>query len=306
MKADWLRRAIDGLGFDPAASVTPASSGQIALGDLRPRSVLPSGSPVRWRGAFGWLGRRQLPLGRVGSTVAAVVIGITFGVILFGQWKSQMEVDATIEVNRHRFTQETIDRLEVEQTRLKKQIVDLRASTASEQKRLSHSEAAMASLESALAKQRAIAGTVPLQGPGIEIILDDSMQRAILSSDDPNNYIVHEYQLRDIANLLWRSGASGISINGERFVNSTSIYCVGSTILINDTRTSPPFKILAVGDVDQMQKAISNGASLRDLKDRAQAYGLVFRINRSGTYTIPAFDGSIDPKHVSLASALEE
>lgn len=306
MKADRLPRAINGMRFDSTSPVSPGVSGQIALGEVRSGSILPVGPPDRFRAYLGVLGSVWGRVGRLRGAFVATAIGVAFGIMLVGQWQSQTTAEATTETSRHRFTQETIDRLEVEQAQLKKQIVDLRASTASEQKRLSQSEAAVASLESTLAEQRAIAGTVPLQGPGIEIILDDSLQRVILPSDDPNNYIIHEYQLRDVANLLWRSGASGISINGERFVNSTSIYCVGSTILINDTRTSPPFKVVAVGDVDQMQKAINSGTSLRDLKDRAQAYGLVFRINRTGTYTIPAFDGSIDLKHVSLAGMGEE
>ena len=33
-------------------------------------------------------------------------------------------------------------------------------------------------------------------------------------------YIVHEYYLRDTANVLWANGAEAMSINGERIVLS--------------------------------------------------------------------------------------
>ena len=49
-------------------------------------------------------------------------------------------------------------------------------------------------------------------------------------------------------NLLWLAGAEAVSLNGERVVATTSIYCVGSTILVNDTRLSPPYEFLAIGD----------------------------------------------------------
>jgi uncharacterized protein YlxW (UPF0749 family) len=123
-----------------------------------------------------------------------------------------------------------------------------------------------------------------------------------MPSEDPDNYIVHEYQIRDLVNLLWSSGAAGVAVNGERFVNSTSVYCVGSTILINDTRTSPPYHVVAVGDVAGMVRALEDGNALRDLKSRVQSYGLVLQLAGTGTFTIPAFDGSIAMKNTLLSS----
>src|SRR5262249_23182636 len=143
-------------------------------------------------------------------------------------------------------------------------------------------QSSASSLNRELGLQRALAGTLPLEGKGLEILLDDSTATTLLPGEDPDKYIVHEYQIRDIVNLLWQSGATGISVNGERFVNSTSVYCVGSTILINDTRTSPPYRIDAVGDPDGMRQAFDDGNALKDLKGRVQAYGLVLRVDKSG------------------------
>jgi uncharacterized protein YlxW (UPF0749 family) len=112
---------------------------------------------------------------------------------------------------------------------------------------------------------------------------------------------VHEYQIRDIANSLWQAGAVGISVNGERFVNSTSVYCVGSTILINDTRTSPPYHIQAVGEPRHFRAALEDGNVLRDIKSRVAAYGIVFQITKTGPVTLPAFDGSIAMRHTFIS-----
>ena len=234
---------------------------------------------------------------RLASGVIALGVGIAFGIILIGQWQSSYGTSST---GRLRFTQQTVDRLEAEQALLKKQIVDARASAAAEQQHLSQGETDAAQLARGLDQQRAIAGTVPLQGEGIEILLDDSLQRPTLSSDDPNNYIVHEYQIRDVVNQLWGAGAVGVSVNGERFVNSTSVYCVGTTILINDTRTSPPYRIQAVGDPARLRAALEDGNTLKDIKGRALAYGLVFRVSRTGSFTLPAFAGSIDLKNTGI------
>jgi uncharacterized protein YlxW (UPF0749 family) len=241
----------------------------------------------------------QLQPGRLRNGVVALIVGVAIGVLLVSQWQSPA---ASVATGRQHFTQQTIDRLEAEQADLKKQITDARASIAAEQQRLSQGKSEAAELSRTLDEQQAIAGTVPLAGPGIEVVLDDSMQRPVLATDDPNNFIVHEYQIRDVVNLLWEAGAVGISVNGERFVNSTSVYCVGTTILINDTRTSPPYKIWAVGDPASLKAALADGNALKDVKSRALAYGIVFQVGRTDAFTLPAFDGSIDLKNSTVAT----
>ncbi len=238
-------------------------------------------------------------------TMLLTLLGVALGVFIVAQWQSSSTDVASSSNSRDATIQRTIDRLETEQAQLKKQIADLRAKTGAEQQELSRTQSASDSLGKALMEQRSLAGAVPVQGQGIEILLDDSNTKQLLPSDDPDNYIVHEYQIRDIVNLLWGAGASAISVNGERFVNSTSVYCVGSTILINDTRTSPPYHILAIGDVGTMQQALDDGNSLRDLKARAQIYGVILKVVRSGPMAIPAYDGSFDMKHTAIAYSPE-
>ena len=232
---------------------------------------------------------------RLRGTIAAVLIGTLTGIFLIAEWQTTTNVPAV--ASRPSVTRDTIDRLESEQAMLKQQIADLRAKNAADQQAISRTQQAQSAFNSEIAAQRAIAGTVPLSGNDVELLLDDSARHPLMLSDPADTYIVHEYQIRDVANLLWGAGAVGISVNGERFVNSTSVYCVGSTILINDTRTSPPYQILAVGDADKIRAALDDGNALRDIKSRVDSFGLVFQVARSGQVTLPAFDGGIAMKH---------
>ncbi len=286
MRLVWLHRSGSGPGFVHQPALTSG------IGWPERRLI---GAIVQdWlRRTGAWQQRR---------TIALTSLAVLLGVFVAAQWQSPSPAIASQSTSREAAIQQTIGRLEAEQARLKQQIAALRAKTTAEQQQAARTQSAIASLSKALDEQRALAGTVPVQGNGLEILLDDSNTHTLLPSDDPDNYIVHEYQIRDIVNLLWGSGAAAISINGERFVNSTSVYCVGSTILINDTRTSPPYHILAVGDTASMQRALDDGNSLRDLKARAQMYGLVLKVLRVGPMTIPAFDGSIDVKHAALVN----
>jgi len=60
-------------------------------------------------------------------------------------------------------------------------------------------QAAAMTMNHDIAAQRAIAGTTPLQGVGIDLLLDDSRTPVLLPTDPVDNYIVHEYQIRDVA-----------------------------------------------------------------------------------------------------------
>lgn len=227
---------------------------------------------------------------RRNAAVLLSATGLVVGLFAVAQWPART-AGMTSPLSRHASSLETVRQLEAEQTALKKEIATLRGGTTDSA--APATDASLADVELALQSERAAAGVLPLRGSAIDILLDDSTTRKLLPSENPDNYIVHEYQIRDVVNLLWAAGARGIAVNDERFVNSTSVYCVGSTILINDTRTSPPYHIVAVGDPQRLQAALDDGRSLIELKDRVQVYGLVFKVTQVGEFTLPSFDGSI-------------
>ena len=119
------------------------------------------------------------------------------------------------------------------------------------------------------------------------MILDDGQA----SSPEPGMALIHAYDLRDVVNLLWMAGSEAVSINEERVVASTSIYCVGSTVMVNDTRMAPPFVIQAIGDPAAQEDLLRNPAYLPELKDRVHRYGARFDIQRATDLRIPAYQG---------------
>jgi uncharacterized protein YlxW (UPF0749 family) len=106
-----------------------------------------------------------------------------------------------------------------------------------------------------LASSQLNAGLTELKGPGIRIILDDSRTQE-RNEEDPYYYVIHEEYIRQIVNWLWNGGAEGISVNGQRIMGNTEIFCSGAFIQINQTRQMPPYIIEAVGDVNHLQSAL--------------------------------------------------
>lgn len=153
-----------------------------------------------------------------------------------------------------------------------------------------------------LEAQRMAAGINAVKGGGVRVILGDSDRGQIPPNSDPNLYLIHEYDLRDTLNFLWASNVEAVSINEERIVGTTSVYCVGSTIMVNDTRLSPPYVITAIGDASRLERTMNNPAYFKDLRARAKTYGLQFKITREKEVIVPAYRGSFQVKYARPGS----
>ena len=229
--------------------------------------------------------------------VSFAIVMAVFGLALSIQWHSQQELSASGQEVRADPSAATIARLEDAQKSLKSTVADLQRQIQEAQQDSSVSQTLSSSswqedLRQELDHQRMLAGLVPVKGTGLKFVLDDSTNSP-LPEDNPNNYIVHDYELRDVANLLWSAGAEAIAINGERLTSISSIFCVGTTIMVNDTRMSPPYEIAAIGDAPIMEETVNNPASLRMLKTAARLYGIQIKVSKVKDLQLPSFDGAL-------------
>lgn len=139
-------------------------------------------------------------------------------------------------------------------------------------------------------------GLTEIKDMGLIITIDDSPKK-LANSDS----IAHAADLRDLVNFLWSVGANAIGINGERVVFSTSIDCIVNTILINTTKTTPPFKINVTGDAKFLEKQLNNGNNLKDIKKRVKIEGLIFNVSSFQEVTIPAYKGSFSAEYAKTS-----
>jgi uncharacterized protein YlxW (UPF0749 family) len=223
------------------------------------------------------------------TAISFGVAGLILGFLMTVQLRSQHVQTLTREANRL-VDASIVRQLDDEQRQLKERIAFLRGAIAEIEK----AQAAVLphTLQAELDGLRAAAGLSALQGPGVGVVVDDS-SRPLTSGDDASNFLVHDYELRDVIGLLWLAGAEAIAVNGERLVGTSSVYCVGSTILVNDTRLSPPYTIQAIGDPARLEGALLNPANLQKLKNKVKTYGIQFRVTQATNLIIPAYHGNI-------------
>ncbi|HVA36623.1 MAG TPA: DUF881 domain-containing protein [Candidatus Dormibacteraeota bacterium] len=157
--------------------------------------------------------------------------------------------------------------------------------------RYEHQAAAGRSLsrvaQSELRRFKMAAGLVPLAGPGVVVTLNDSTQPPT-SLADAQYKLVHDYNLREIVNELWASGAEAIAINGQRYVADTPIRCVGPVILVNEQRVAPPYRVVAIGPGQTMESALQMPGGVIDAMGPQIASGVRVRMAMEQVLRVPA------------------
>ncbi len=154
-----------------------------------------------------------------------------------------------------------------------------------------------------LQSSRMMAGMLDIEGPGVEIVLDDRKRDTILDSDPGmiGYYIVHDSDLLEVVNELRAAGAEAVSINGVRITGSSRISCGGPTINVGkEQRFAPPFVIHAIGDPDALASYFQRDDSIYQT---LIFWGLRFDIKKKDLVQIPRYIGDIDFKY---AKPLEE
>jgi uncharacterized protein YlxW (UPF0749 family) len=226
---------------------------------------------------------------------------LALGLFFTAQLQSKPAPPMDVDYPRH-VAAATIEQLEAEQTVLKQEIADLRRQIKVQQEQAARDKAAFAEISASLRQEQLTSGLAALAGPGVKVTLDDSTSKTIPAGQE-ENYIVHEYDLRDVLNVLWASGAEAVSLNDERIVATTSIYCVGSTILVNNTRLSPPYVFHAIGDPESLAAGLREQTALPMLKHRVQNYSIQYRVEVLEEVTVPAFNGTLQVRYAQPAAA---
>jgi uncharacterized protein YlxW (UPF0749 family) len=227
--------------------------------------------------------------------VAMLIAAVVLGALVSLQWTTQVARSAGSSDRIDR----TMHQLELEQAELKREVGRLREELNARQREAVAHTAMLKELRTELTLEKARAGLLDVRGPGVRVILDDS---PFVSGGDANDLLIHDFDLRDVINVLWLAGAEAVAVNDERIINSTSIYCVGTTVMVNDTRLSPPYQVSAIGDPVRILEYLDNPGYLSELKTRTKRLGLYVDFIRIDGMTLSAYRGSLLQRYVQPGS----
>ena len=147
------------------------------------------------------------------------------------------------------------------------------------------------------------AGMTEVTGAALSVTLDDAPLR---EPDDPlwsaisaDDVIVHQADVQAVVNALWSGGAEALQVMDQRIVATSSIQCVGNTLLLQGRVYSPPFTITAIGPRKKMRAALRADPGVAAYRSWAGVVGLGYQVESSADRTIPAYTGPIAMSYAS-------
>jgi uncharacterized protein YlxW (UPF0749 family) len=187
------------------------------------------------------------------SLISIALICVALGMMLSLQLRSTDEYD--IPSSRISRVEDLTLRLQ-QATDTNDLIIDQNTELQEKLNKVRSENEAFLDLQADLLQAEMAAGFTKVRGTGIILTLNDSL-KTIQPGEDPNYLIVHDDDLLRIVNELKTSGAEAISINNERIITTSEIRCVGTTILVNTKKITPPFVIMATGDPQGLEAGIT-------------------------------------------------
>ena len=148
------------------------------------------------------------------------------------------------------------------------------------------------------------AGLTAMQGRGVTIILDDAPREAggdLPPGARPDDVVIHQSDIQAVVNALWASGVDAVTIMGERIVATSAVLCVGNTLLLQGRTYSPPYRIDAIGDPDEIANALDESAGVALLDQAARSFGLEFSVQAQSDLVLPAYDGPLTLRYAQEA-----
>ncbi|MGH2500614.1 MAG: DUF881 domain-containing protein [Candidatus Limnocylindria bacterium] len=235
---------------------------------------------------------------RLKHGLALLVPALLFGFLVTAQWQTQQD-RSELAVRYNTPLSEAARSLQDEQNELKAQLAELRAELDRIQESAASQGGAAKELQARVEELRLRAGLSVLTGDGVLVQFEDAKQGP-LNPRDIDKAICHSTDLIDIVNTAWKGGARAVAVNDERIIATSSVYCVGSTIMVNGTLMSPPFEIVVIGPQNQLLASFEDPNQLRDIKQRRDVYGLGFRVTRASGLSAPAYSGTLSVRFATI------
>ncbi|MGF2946959.1 DUF881 domain-containing protein [Mycobacterium sp. Lab-001] len=140
------------------------------------------------------------------------------------------------------------------------------------------------------------AASTPIIGPGLNVTVTDpgvSPNLSDVSKQRVNGstQVILDRDLQLVVNSLWASGAEAISVGGVRIGPNATIRQAGGAILVDNSPTSSPYTILAIGAPHAMRDAFDRSPGLQRLRLLEVSYGVDITVKVTDGLSLPA--GSI-------------
>lgn len=251
-------------------------------------------------------------LRRNGWIWQVTMLSVVLGMLLAAALKTQQSVKRASGIPTTRVSglaQLLLDEKDRNRS-LQKEIVDLRAKVDQYERAAGEDSTKTQILRDEIQKAKLLAGLLPAQGPGVEVVLRDCPKPvpADASPEIIQEYVIHEYDLRDFVNELLANGAEAIAISDrdstQRIIASTPIRCDAGIIRVNRHPMSTPFRITAIGPPNTLKSALEMpGGIMSRFRFIEGLTGSMVSVKTREHLVVPAYSGATSFIYASMVDS---
>jgi uncharacterized protein YlxW (UPF0749 family) len=166
-----------------------------------------------------------------------------------------------------------------EADRLSRQVSALRVKVLRYRGSARGDELALRDAREALADLQVLSGTVPVEGPGLRIVVEDADGRVGWDA------------LLDLIQELRDAGAEAIALNGVRVVAATWLGPAVGGVMVAGQPVTAPYELLAIGPADGLKEAL--GIPGGPLSVIAAQSGVAVEVRPGDRLSLPAGAGDV-------------
>ena len=234
---------------------------------------------------------------RVVSIFVVAAVALATGFLVAGQAKVQLLTPSN-QLARYQALVRSVQELEAANAESRRKIAALRGQIDALEAAAAQRSASTEALQGKVADLRARAGLTSLHGPGVEVDLANGV--AGPDAGGEAGYLVNFKDVQDLVNLLFAQGAEGITVNGHRITPLSYFSGSGGEVIVDQgPPLTAPIKVQAVGNRTRMEAALDNPSVLPDIRAREVQFQLQVSFRGSPNISLPAYDSSLDTRHVS-------
>lgn len=228
-----------------------------------------------------------------------VLVYVVLGILLATSFNMRQKYLEALETPRKKDLISTVSKHESERDHFKQQIENDRKLISRYEKIAAERQGIQSSYIEELEKTKIAAGLTQVKGPGVVVTLGDSQKYP--QEGQPNDYVIHDYDIRYVVNSLWVGGAEAISVNEQRLISTSSIRCAGIAILVNTEILVPPFTIKAKGNPEKLMRALNADDKTRPLLNEiADFYGLFKKVEQKAEIVVPGYTGGLSVENARI------
>ena len=139
-------------------------------------------------------------------------------------------------------------------------------------------------------------GLTNVKGAGVTVSLADSPGYDNINTRKANEFeLVHDLDILEVIWELKNSGAEAISVNDQRIIYNSEIYCGGPVIIVNGLELVPPYIIKAIGNPESLAYTLNVSEYYTYIKDK----GLQTSIRKESDMKILKYDRNINYSYIT-------